>query len=71
VLKSSWPIAIQWRRKAKMSEILRNLHREESGQDLVEYALLAIMISIAAVAIMPTVGSDVSREFSRITVPLT
>lgn len=54
-----------------MSEILRNLHREESGQDLVEYALLAIMISIAAVAIMPTVGSDVSREFSRITVPLT
>jgi pilus assembly protein Flp/PilA len=45
---------------------LKNLHKEESGQDLIEYALLALLIALAAVAILPTVGTDVSAEFSKI-----
>jgi pilus assembly protein Flp/PilA len=51
--------------------ILKNLHKEESGQDLIEYALLALLIALAAVAILPTVGSDVSKEFSKVAGQLT
>ena len=54
-----------------MVEILKNLHKGESGQDLVEYALLAIMIAISAVAVLPTVAQDVVIYFSKVTVPLT
>jgi pilus assembly protein Flp/PilA len=54
-----------------MINMLKNLHKEESGQDLIEYALLALLIALAAVAILPTVGSDVSGEFSKIAAQLT
>ena len=54
-----------------MVAFLRNLHKEESGQDLIEYALLALLIALAAVAILPTVGSDVSKEFSKVAAQLT
>ncbi len=54
-----------------MISILRNLHKEESGQDLIEYALLALLIALAAVAILPTVGTDVSQEFSKVAAQMT
>jgi len=54
-----------------MINMLKNLHKEESGQDLIEYALLAVIISLSSVAILPTVGTDVSQEYSKIAVPLT
>ena len=54
-----------------MTNLLLNLHKEESGQDLIEYALLALLIALAAVAILPTVGSDVSKEFSKVASQLT
>jgi len=51
--------------------MLKNPHKEESGQDLIEYALLALLLALAAVAVLPTVGSDVSGEFSKIAAELT
>ena len=54
-----------------MINFLKNLHKEESGQDLIEYALLALLIALAAVAILPTVGTDVSKEFSKVAGQLT
>jgi pilus assembly protein Flp/PilA len=51
--------------------ILKNLHKEESGQDLIEYALLALLIALAAVAILPTVGKSISNEFSKVAGQLT
>jgi pilus assembly protein Flp/PilA len=51
--------------------ILKNLHKEESGQDLIEYALLALLIALAAVAILPTVGKSISNEFSKVAAQLT
>jgi pilus assembly protein Flp/PilA len=51
--------------------ILKNLHKEESGQDLIEYALLALLIALAAVAVLPTVGKDISNEFSKVGAQLT
>jgi pilus assembly protein Flp/PilA len=54
-----------------MFNMLKNLHKEESGQDMIEYALLALLVALAAVAVLPTVGSDVSAEFSKVAAQLT
>jgi pilus assembly protein Flp/PilA len=43
---------------------LRRLWEEEHGQDLVEYALLLVLISLVAVATMRTFGKAVSDVFS-------
>jgi pilus assembly protein Flp/PilA len=51
--------------------MLKNLHKEESGQDMIEYALLALLVALAAVAVLPEVGSDVSAEFSKVAAQLT
>lgn len=52
-------------------KLLRRMHKDESGQDLIEYALLALLIALAAVAILPTVGQDISSEFSKVAGQLT
>jgi len=51
--------------------ILQNLHKEESGQDMIEYALPALLIALAAVAILPTLGTDISTEFGKVAAQLT
>ena len=40
--------------------------RDTSGQDLVEYALAAGMVAVAAVACMPGLSTTVNNVFSRI-----
>ena len=40
--------------------------RETHGQDLVEYALMAGFVAVAAGAIMPGVASSISAIFSRV-----
>ncbi len=40
------------------------LHAEESGQDLIEYALVAALIALAAVVGMNTVASQINNGFS-------
>jgi pilus assembly protein Flp/PilA len=40
------------------------LLRDESGQGLVEYALIIALISLAAIAIMSTLGKKVSNSLS-------
>jgi len=40
--------------------------KDESGQDLIEYALMAGFVAIAAGALMPSVASSVSTIFSKI-----
>jgi pilus assembly protein Flp/PilA len=47
--------------------ILRaKIWREEQGQDLIEYALMAGFVAVAAGAIMPNVASSISTIFSQI-----
>jgi pilus assembly protein Flp/PilA len=45
--------------------------RDTSGQDLIEYALMAGFVAIAAGAIMPGIASSVSRIFSKISSVMT
>ena len=46
--------------------VLGNLLRDESGQDLIEYALVAAIIGLAAVAAMSTLASNISNAFSAV-----
>ena len=50
-------------------QLLRKLQliwAEKKGQDLIEYALLAGFVAVAAGAIMPDVASSISTIFSKI-----
>jgi len=49
-----------------MKVALKKLLRDESGQDLIEYALVAAIIGLAAVAAMSTLASTVSNAFSAV-----
>jgi pilus assembly protein Flp/PilA len=40
--------------------------KDTQGQDLVEYALMAGMVAVAAVAAMPALSSTVNNVFSKI-----
>ena len=40
--------------------------KDTSGQDLVEYALAAGMVAVAAVACMPSLSTTVNNVFTRI-----
>jgi pilus assembly protein Flp/PilA len=40
--------------------------RDRRGQDLIEYALMAGFVAVAAGAIMPAVSSSVSTIFSQV-----
>lgn len=42
------------------------LWQDEDGQDLVEYALAAGLVAVAAVAVMPQLTNVVSNVFSKI-----
>ncbi len=52
--------------KARILRVLRSLHGDESGQDLVEYALIAALIAVGAVAAMDTLATSISSAFSKI-----
>jgi pilus assembly protein Flp/PilA len=47
----------------KLQEMVRDLVKREEGQDMVEYALLAALISIAAIAIIILVGPQIKNLF--------
>jgi pilus assembly protein Flp/PilA len=51
--------------------VLANIWRDERGQDLIEYALMAGFVAVAAGAIMPNVASSISTIFSQISSVLT
>jgi pilus assembly protein Flp/PilA len=40
--------------------------RETQGQDLIEYALMAGFVAVAASAVMPGVASSISTVFSKV-----
>lgn len=45
---------------------LKNLVTDESGQDLIEYALIATLIALAAVTAMGTLATDIAAAFTNI-----
>ena len=54
-----------------MINLLKNLHREEAGQDLIEYALIGLIIALGAIAGIGTLASSINAEFSKLAGMLT
>ncbi len=52
--------------KTKLTRILHSLHQDESGQDLIEYALVAALIAFGAVVAMGALANDINKAFSTI-----
>ena len=49
-----------------MREFLLRLAREDEGQDLIEYALLAGFIALASVAMIANIGTGVNTVFTSV-----
>ena len=45
---------------------IKQLLRDECGQDLVEYALVAVLIAMGATASMSTLATSFSTAFSKV-----
>jgi pilus assembly protein Flp/PilA len=54
-----------------MKTLFRRLWQEEEGQDLVEYALLVVLIALGAIAAMHQLASAISDAFSNAAANLT
>lgn len=49
-----------------MKALLKALMQEESGQDLIEYALIAALIALVAIAGLNGLASSINSEFNSI-----
>ena len=49
-----------------MKNLIQRLIREDEGQDIIEYALLAAFISIAAIAAIIAIGGQVQTYFGNV-----
>jgi pilus assembly protein Flp/PilA len=49
-----------------MKQLFKNLMNDESGQDLIEYALIAALIALGAIVAMGSLSSKISNEFNAI-----
>ena len=54
-----------------MLQFFKNLHKEESGQDLIEYVLIAAALSVAAIAGSSTLLTAINAEWGTIAGKLT
>ena len=49
-----------------MSNLLKKLVRDEQGQDVIEYALLAATIAIVLIPTVPAIGTALNGVYSNI-----
>jgi Flp pilus assembly pilin Flp len=49
-----------------MTKLLCRLWKEEEGQDLAEYALLLVLIALAAISGTYALGDELREQFERI-----
>jgi len=54
-----------------MKQIFKNLIAEESGQDLIEYALVAALVGLGAVAAMKGLSNSIGNTFNGVGTSLT
>jgi len=49
-----------------MTQLLRRLLTDDSGQDLVEYALLLALVSIVVIAALAILGPTIAEFFNEV-----
>ena len=61
---------IKWKLINSPKSILTSLMSDESGQDLIEYALVAAIIALGATTAMGSLAGAISGAFTKITTSL-
>jgi len=54
-----------------LKQLMNNLIVEESGQDLIEYALVAALVGLSAVVSMKSLSTTIGNAFANIGTTLT
>jgi pilus assembly protein Flp/PilA len=54
-----------------MVSTLKSFVRDESGATMIEYGLIAALVSVAAIVALGTMGTSISGMFSRVSACLT
>lgn len=57
--------------QSRLWAVLAGIWRDKRGQDLIEYALMAGFVAVAAGAVMPGVAGSISTIFSSVSSVLT
>ncbi len=47
--------------------LVKALYADESGQDLVEYALIAVLVALVAISGLTSLGSTIASKYNSIT----
>jgi Flp pilus assembly pilin Flp len=55
----------------RMLNLLKELHKDESGQDIIEYVFIAAAISVASVALIPGIATKVTNYWTTLSNSLT
>ncbi len=50
----------------KCRRLLMDLWRDDSGQDLIEYALVASLLALSAVGAMSSLTNKIDNEFNKV-----
>lgn len=58
--------AISQPRRTRLRTLLTNLLKDESGVTAIEYALIAALIAVAAIAAMQLVGTGLINTFTSV-----
>lgn len=69
VLQPSWALSGNRDERQRMNnawQTAKTLLNEDSGQDLIEYALIAALIALAAIAAMRGLANKISNEFNTV-----
>jgi pilus assembly protein Flp/PilA len=53
-----------------LTQLLKNLINEESGQDLIEYALVAALVGLGSVASMNSLATSIANAFNGVNTAL-
>ena len=53
-----------------MKEMMNWIANEEEGQGMVEYALILALIAIAAIAVLPSIGTKIKEIFTDVNTAL-
>ncbi len=51
---------------ANLKELIIRLAKDDSGQDLIEYALVAALIGLGAITTITSVGTEITALFSKV-----
>jgi pilus assembly protein Flp/PilA len=68
---TSYPVVLSVNRRRDMKQIDRFLFalriwKDTRGQDMIEYALMAAFVAVAAVASLPGLSTSISTIFSKV-----